>query len=257
MHWVVIVIVSTARICRSATMMKLEPNHQCEASSELLFGESITILEQGVQWCKVRSNRDGYEGHIETASIALNASSATHRVCVKATLIFSRPDIKSPVIRRVLFGSELSLGALDTTDDFQEERNGGYVWSAHCLANCASIDSSPVQIAQHMYLHAPYLWAGRSTDGCDCSGMIQMVARACGIELPRDSSDQERYLSSDVDYDQRSAEDVVFWPGHVGLLKAADTLIHATAHSMQCCVEPLEQVIHRAGAPSSVKRLVR
>jgi len=104
-------------------------------------------------------------------------------------------------------------------------------------------------------LNAPYLWGGRSTDGCDCSGLVQLLAAAKGFKVPRDSGDQERALLNDVDFDKRASENLVYWPGHVGILQTPDLLLHATAHSLRCCVEPLQDVIRRAGEPSSVKRL--
>jgi len=85
--------------------------------------------------------------------------------------------------------------------------------------------------------------------------LVQMLALAKGIVLPRDSSDQEQALQTDVEFKNRRAEDLVFWPGHVGVLKSPNTLLHSTAHSMNCCHEPLQNVIDRAGPPRSIKRI--
>lgn len=246
---------SSARISRSVIPVKLEPNHHCESSSELLFGESVLLLEQNPEWCKIRCLRDGYEGFVETVACDLADLIATHWVNTKATLVFDSPDIKAPVIQRLLFGSQLALSDVGNCEKFLELGEGGFVWAAHCADKNTPLKSSMIEIAQKNYLHAPYLWGGRSTDGCDCSGLVQMVAMASGVSIPRDSVDQEAALRSDVEYDSRTAEDLVYWPGHVGLLTAQDTLLHSTAHSMRCCIEPLTDVVERAGFPSSVKRL--
>ena len=246
---------NSARISRSTTSMKLKPNHHCEASSELLFGEAVQVLEQNAQWCKVRSVHDGYEGFIETAACDFSSPQTTHWVNTQATFVFEKPDIKSPIRQRLLFGSELTLGKVSDNPNFLKFGNQGFVWAAHVLNNDTRLKLSLVEIIQHNYLHTPYRWGGRSTDGCDCSGLVQMAAMAQGVQLPRDTVDQEPALTIDIEYEKRCAEDLVFWPGHVGILKTPDLLLHSTAHTLRCCFEPLNEVLKRAGNPSSIKRI--
>lgn len=54
--------------------------------------------------------------------------------------------------------------------------------------------------------------------------------------------------------------DLVFFPGHVGIMLDATRLIHATAHAMAVVVEPLAQVVTRTepaagGGILAVRRL--
>jgi len=246
---------STARISKSKCAVKLEPCEQSETSSEALFGESVLILEQKSDWFRIRTVRDGYEGYIDSSVLDHNDCESTHWVSTRATQVFQKPDIKSSVAQRVLFGSELSVSQSGAEGNFLQLIGGGFVWSAHCLKQNAWLHSSMIEIAQSNYRHTPYLWGGRSSDGCDCSGLVQMLAMARGINLPRDSIDQENALTRDIEFNSRAAEDLVFWPGHVGILQSPEILLHATAHSMRCCVEPLSDVIQRAGTPSSIKRV--
>jgi len=96
-----------------------------------------------------------------------------------------------------------------------------------------------------------------------------------GWQLPRDTKDQVSFFSnqitkqlagsensqlmhpvaSTINYEQRQADDLVYWPGHVGILLDKQTLLHATAHSLQVCKEPLQSVEQRAGHPESIWRL--
>lgn len=222
----------------------------------MLFGELVEVLEQDAHWYKIRGARDRYQGYIEADSCDLTNTSTSHWVVTRATLVFENPDIKSTVVQRLLFGSELSLSDTSIGESFQKVCGGGFVWAAHCRPINTALKSSMIEIALSNYLHAPYLWGGRSTDGCDCSGLVQMLAMAVGFGLPRDSADQEASLKSDVKYEDRAAEDLVYWPGHVGILQSQDQLLHATAHSLSCCIEPLADVVERAGQASSIKRLL-
>lgn len=253
---------SKARICKSVSTVKAEPCALSEASSELLFGESVLVLADKNEWFHVTAVHDGYKGYIESANCDFSETASTHRVSTRATCLFEKPDIKSALVQRLVFGSELTVVATDVKDPngvgcFYQTDGGSFVWAAHCLKKSTSLQLTMTDIARENYLNTPYLWGGRSTDGCDCSGMVQMLAMATGIKIPRDSIDQETALTSTVEFYDRKTEDLIFWPGHVGILSSTDTLLHATAHSMCCCEEPLKQVIQRAGTPSSVKRMKR
>ncbi|RJQ53649.1 MAG: hypothetical protein C4521_07205 [Actinobacteria bacterium] len=49
-----------------------------------------------------------------------------------------------------------------------------------------------VSIAKR-YLGVPYVWGGESASGLDCSGLVTVVFRQIGIELPHHAADQWRY----------------------------------------------------------------
>lgn len=244
----------SARVSKSACPVKSEPGIDSESTSEVLFGESVLIQESKGEWCKIKTLRDGYEGYVLSTVLELTDTQATHWVCNKATLVFEQADIKSVVVRRLTFGSALVAESFDS--NFLALPSGGFIWAAHCLQAGETMTANMIEIGRQHYLNAPYRWGGRSSDGCDCSGLIQMIAIARGIELPRDSADQQAFLKIDIEYNDRQAEDLVFWSGHVGMLESPDMLLHATAHSMRCCFEPLEQVIQRAGSPEAIKRII-
>ena len=54
--------------------------------------------------------------------------------------------------------------------------------------------------------------------------------------------------------------DLVFWKGHVGVMRDADTLLHANGHHMAVVSEPLEEArlrtaAHGGGAITAIRRL--
>ena len=55
--------------------------------------------------------------------------------------------------------------------------------------------------------------------GLDCSGLVQVALNACGIACPRDSDMQERALGTPVDIAQARRGDLVFWKGHVAIVR--------------------------------------
>ena len=68
------------------------------------------------------------------------------------------------------------------------------------------------------YLDTPYLWAGRTSFGIDCSGLVQTALEACGVAVPRDTDMQEKAIGEQVAFDGDIAGlargDLVFWKGH-------------------------------------------
>jgi cell wall-associated NlpC family hydrolase len=84
------------------------------------------------------------------------------------------------------------------------------------------------------YLHAPYQWGGRTSAGIDCSGLVQMAFKICGIPVLRDAA-QQANLGSEVHFLAESrAGDIAFFDNaegrivHVGILADKHTIIHAT-----------------------------
>ena len=86
---------------------------------------------------------------------------------------------------------------------------------------------------------------------------------AGGIVCPRDSDMQERALGTPIGVDRDLSDlrrgDLLFWKGHVAIVRDPHTLLHANAHHMAVAVEPLSAAldrIRRTGSEvTTVKRL--
>ncbi|MEQ1888889.1 MAG: NlpC/P60 family protein, partial [Alphaproteobacteria bacterium] len=98
--------------------------------------------------------------------------------------------------------------------------------------------------------------------GLDCSGLLQTALLRAGIACPRDTYQQVE-LGQPLPFDLRGLQrgDLIFWKGHVGMMRDADTLLHANAYHMQVASEPLSDAIARIAQSGSqitgVRRLPR
>lgn len=82
-------------------------------------------------------------------------------------------------------------------------------------APAASSGSAIVDIAMQ-YLGVPYVWAGATPAGFDCSGFTSYVYAQVGISLPHSSAEQ-RYAGTEVSAAEAQPGDLIWSPGHVAI----------------------------------------
>ncbi len=210
---------------------------------QLLWGDEVRVYETRQGQSFIQSAKDGYVGYVPEA--ALRAPEvATHRVAAAATHAYSAPDIKAPELRGLSFGSRLRV--IGSKGEFVQTAHG-FVPKPH-LADLGRPATDPVGVAE-LFLGTPYLWGGNSRWGIDCSGLVQAAFLACGCPCPGDSDQQQAELG-DLLPDDTPPErgDLLFWKGHVALLRDRDTLLHANAHHMAVVLEPLLPALERIAA---------
>ena len=97
--------------------------------------------------------------------------------------------------------------------------------------------------------------------GIDCSGLVQNALLLAGVNAPRDTDLQQAALGRPVAAGAALARgDLIFWKGHVGVMRDTRLLLHANATHMLVTSEPLDEVRARnlkagAGDVTAIKRL--
>jgi cell wall-associated NlpC family hydrolase len=120
----------------------------------------------------------------------------------------------------------------------------GYVHTRH-VAPLDATEDDPVAVAERL-VGSPYRWGGRGAEGVDCSGLVQRAFELAGIAAPRDSDMQREQLGEMLpDGVALERGDLVFFPGHVGLMVDGERLIHANAYWMTTMIEPLADLVAR------------
>lgn len=221
-----------------AVMLRAGPDAAASAVSELLRGETFHMLDVRAGWAWGYCGHDHYVGYLPLAALGDAQPPATHVTAATAPL-FGAADIKSAVAALLPAGARLS-GTVD--GDFLATADG-FVHLRHLRAADAA-EADWVAVAER-YLGAPYIWGGRGL-GIDCSGLVQMALAACGIAAPRDTDQQAEAIGTALALDTPLKRgDIVFFPGHVGLMMDDARMIHANAFWMAVTIEPLADVVAR------------
>jgi cell wall-associated NlpC family hydrolase len=79
------------------------------------------------------------------------------------------------------------------------------------------------------YLGAPYVWAGSSPSGFDCSGLVMYAFGQVGVAIPHNAAQQFR-LGVPVDRDRLIPGDIVFFNQlrHNGIYLGDGRFVHST-----------------------------
>jgi cell wall-associated NlpC family hydrolase len=224
--------------------------------TQVLFCERLTVYERADGWAWVQLARDGYVGYVREAAIAPVGLPATHRVSALRAPLFSAADLKSQSVGFVPLNAQVAVKSVQ--GEYFQIESDFWLSEKHAVA-LDRHESDWVAVAERI-IGAPYLWGGKTPDGLDCSGLIQAALHAAGMECPRDTDMQEKALGTKLlEGAELRRGDIVFWKGHVGVMRNETELLHANAHHMATAVEPVAEAIARIaskGTPvSSIKRL--
>jgi hypothetical protein len=237
--------------------LRREPAPDASLDTEALRGERVTVYETNEEgWCWGQLAADGYVGWLPANALATPGPAATHKVAVLRTLAFPGRSIKLPPVAAFSLGCRIAV--------IREEppfavTSSGHVPARH-LAPLDTAEPDFVAVAER-FLGVPYLWGGKTSLGIDCSGLVQIALTAAGIACPRDSDMQERALGEAIAADPADLRrgDLVFWKGHVAIVRDGETMLHANAFHMAVAAEPIAEAAARIAAGGSpitaIKRL--
>ncbi|MEQ8434101.1 MAG: NlpC/P60 family protein [Oceanicaulis sp.] len=225
------------------------PEPDAMQETQLLAGETFTVTKERGGFGYGASGLDGYEGWVDMAALSAPALIPTHTVKALRTYVFSEPDLKSAPVCLISLNARV-VGAR-RSGRFLEAQRMGWVFEPHLRAVGDDPEPDWVAVAER-FLHTPYFWGGKESLGLDCSGLIQTAMQAAGIAIPRDSGPQEAWakehwtrIEPGPDWSGLERGDLIFWPGHVGVMTDTATLLHANGHHMMTVAEPLARAAKR------------
>lgn len=200
-------------------------SHRAEMISQLLFGDSFTILQQEPDWLFVRNTFDGYQGWIERKQISIVYEDEFLKWNNRPKFVVNNP---TAVIRCEDTPMMIPGGVSLPIENSFTISNQQFI---HPLTKENGLDIVSLVM---QFINTPYLWGGKTVMGFDCSGFSQIVFKIIGFELPRDAF-QQAEIGTVVDFLQEVvAGDLAYFHNsegritHVGILISPTQIIHCS-----------------------------
>jgi gamma-D-glutamyl-L-lysine dipeptidyl-peptidase len=237
------------------------PTARAEQVTQLVLGETASIVEHTGKWRRVCTHADGYHGWIHTGYLLEVDDRAAGDWRARASgwsegalVQLDEGSIALPLRARVILdagavvlpgghGGPVSAGSIRQLTEVRAEA-------------CAQ---APERWALEHFLGSPYVWGGVTPWGVDCSGLVQTTFAARGVNLPRDSA-QQAGRGEHVPLEAIRPGDLLFFRGesgngitHVAFAGEANTLVHST---LSCGGMLIESWLPGSRAASLRERLV-
>jgi hypothetical protein len=227
----------SAAIGRAAVAPVLAaPTVRSEQVTQLVLGETASIVERAGEWRRVCTHLDEYRGWIHAGYLLEVDDQAAADWRARAagwsegvSVLLDGANIALPVRARVILHSE----AVTLPDGRTGPVSGGQIRQLSDV-RAEACTKAPERWALENFLGSPYLWGGVTPWGVDCSGLVQTTFAARGMSLPRDSA-QQAGCGEGVSLEAIRPGDLLFFSGesgkgitHVAFAGQGETLVHST-----------------------------
>ncbi len=217
--------------------MRREKSERSEMVSQLLFGEVYEVLEEEDKWLNIRLLHDNTCGWIDRKIYKEVSEAFVEMYQASDQMIMS--EVFNLVVKKGDWENKLVVAGsvLPFYDAYAKKLMiGDEEYAVKGFLREVGIESLRELLIQYalMYYNAPYRWGGRTPNGVDNAGLVQMVYRLAGITLPRYIEQQACEGLTLSFLEEAQPGDLAFFGDslgavtHVGILWEQGRIIHAS-----------------------------
>ncbi|MEA3000066.1 MAG: hypothetical protein QOK17_1899 [Sphingomonadales bacterium] len=229
-----------------ATFVRSEPADGAPAVSQLLPGEGFAVLDIAAGWAWGYCTADHRVGYVEAIELT-DPRPPTHIVVEPTAPIQPDSDPVSPPLSFLPMGSRLHGEVKGALLEFE----GGFVPLSY-LRPVDEHEEDPVAVARRL-IGAPYEPGGRTCQGIDCAGLVQLSLQLCGVDCPRDAAEQRRLGEPLPEAAPLRRGDLLFCDDHVGMMVDDRMAIQVSHEAQKVTVEPIA-CARPAGSEGALER---
>lgn len=222
----------------SVVPVRTEARESAEQSTQMLFGELCTILEQIPRWNRIKLLSDGQEGWVDAKMIVpMNTEEEKgYRAALKDAAMVAMPMAYAVSENN---GQTIPLTAGTRLTNYKDGRFevlgvGFRIDSSMVLTTPREINQENLLQTVRFFINIPYLWGGKNALGMDCSGFTQVVMSLFGKSILRNTGEQVRQGLEVKKLKDVQAGDLVFFDhedgkiSHVGIDIDNNRVIHCS-----------------------------
>lgn len=228
-----------AIVLHSIVPVRAEACETAAQETQLLFGETCTVLEQQPRWLRIRNDADKQQGWVDSKMLTLlneEEWKKVHSDLKSATAMVATPMTYALSVNN---GQTLPLCAGTRLPNYQ---NGQFevlgvpfrIAPEMVIAQPLEMTEANMLNAIRFFMNTPYLWGGKNALGMDCSGFTQTIHALFGHELPRNAGEQVKQGTEVASLKEAQIGDLAFFDhedgkiSHVGLLLDSERIVHCS-----------------------------
>ena len=234
--------------------------------TQALYGSEVTIIEEDGDWVKVAAHNQptprndlGYPGWMPKVQLAKgnsykNQLKRPFALITSPTAWLYKDKKTSEEFLELSFNTRLPIMKEFKNEILVATPSQGKKWLKKSDAVVYQDEKDiPAPTGQDVvntgkkFLNLPYLWAGMSGFGFDCSGFTYTMYHSNGITIPRDSSVQATH-GTPVEREDLKAGDLLFFAyeqgkgrvHHVGMYVGGGKMIHSPNTSTHVRIDDID-----------------
>ena len=215
------------------TNINIKPLLNSEVVSQILYGEKFEILSKKKNWIKIKTSFDNYIGYIKNAKYYTNFK-PTKKICKLKSRIFKKINSKFLPTKNFLYFATGIVLKNQNKKYIEFEKNK---WiKKNDTKKIEHYENNFIKIFK-LFLNSKYVWGGKTSNGIDCSALIQIYFYYNRVFFPRDTKDQIKFCKKKFNK-KLIKGDIIFWKGHVGICINNSKFIHAYGPEKKVLIMP-------------------